>query len=68
MIEMNQKRNGKKSASERYNNMDEKSSKEEWNDDFGLIVIEVFERAINEGKLNKTVGKLIDEIEIEFKK
>lgn len=53
----------KKSAAERYNGMDEKSSKEEWNDDFGLIVIEVFERAINEGKLNKTVKELIDEIE-----
>lgn len=53
----------KKSAVERYNNMDEKSSKEEWNDDFGLIVIEVFERAIENNELNKTVEELIDEIE-----
>jgi hypothetical protein len=56
----------KKSSVERYNDMDEKSSKGGWNDDFGLIVIEVFERAINDGKLNKTVKKLIDEIEIRF--
>ncbi len=53
----------KKSAVERYHDMDEKSSKEEWNDDFGLIVLEVFERAVYNGKLRKTVGKLIDEIE-----
>lgn len=53
----------KKSAAERYNDMDEKSSKEEWNDDFGLVVIEVFGKAIGEGKLNKTVKELIDEIE-----
>ena len=58
----------KKSAVERYNYMDEKSSKEEWNDGFGLIVLEVFERAINNGEVNKTVKKLIDEIEIEFNK
>jgi hypothetical protein len=56
----------KKSAAERYNEMDEKSSKAGWNDDFGIIVIEVFERAINEGKLNKTVKTLVDEIEKEF--
>jgi len=58
----------KKSVVERYNYMDEKSSKEEWNDGFGLIVLEVFERAINNGEVNKTVKKLIDEIEIEFNK
>jgi len=58
----------KKSSAEKYNDMDEKSSKGEWNDDFGLIVIDVFERAINDGKLNKTVGELIDEIETEFKR
>lgn len=56
----------KKSAVERYNDMDKKSSEEEWNDDFGGIVLEVFERALNEGKLNKTVKELIDEIETEF--
>ena len=63
---MNQKRNKKKSTAERYHDMDEKSSKEEWNDDFGLIVIEVFERAIENGELNKTVKKLVDEIEIRY--
>lgn len=63
---MSQERNKKKSAVERYHEMDEKSSKEEWNDDFGLIVIGVFERAIENGELNKTVKKLVDEIEEEF--
>jgi len=63
---MNRERNVKKSAAERYNEMDEKSSKAGWNDDFGLIVLDVFERAINEGKLNKTVKKLVDEIENKF--
>ncbi len=58
----------KKSAAERYNEMNEKSSKAGWNDDFGLIVLDVFERAINEGKLNKTVKTLVDEIEEEFRK
>ena len=57
----------KKSAVEKYNDMDEKSSKEEWNNDFGCIVLEVFERAIKEGKLNKTVKTLIDEIEYRIK-
>jgi hypothetical protein len=52
-----------KSAAERYKDMDKKSSEEEWNDDFGIIVIEVFERAINNGELNKTVKELINEIE-----
>jgi hypothetical protein len=56
----------KKSAAERYYDMDEKSSKGEWNDDFGCIVIEVFENAIDEGKLNKTVKTLINEIERRF--
>ena len=56
----------KKSAVQRYKNMDEKSSKEEWNDDFGLIILNVFEKAINNGELNKTVKELIDEIEIQF--
>lgn len=58
----------KKSAAERYNEMDEKSSKEEWNDGFGLIILDVFEKAINEGKLNKTVKTLVNEIEKEFYK
>lgn len=56
----------KKSAIERYNWMDETSSKENWNHDFGTIIIDVFERAIRNGETNKTVVKLIDEIEIEF--
>lgn len=60
---MNQKGNKKKSAMERYHYMDKKSSEEEWNDDFGTIILEVFEKAINNGELNKTVGELIDEIE-----
>lgn len=64
---MNQKRNVKKSAVERYNDMDEKSSKGEWNDEFGIIVIDVFESAINNGEMNKTVEELIDEIETRFK-
>lgn len=58
----------KKSAVERYNYMDQKSSDEEWNDDFGTIIIEVFERAVRNGEISKTVKKLIDEIEIEFNK
>jgi hypothetical protein len=58
----------KKSAIERYNYMDEKSSKEEWNHDFGTMIIDVFERAIRSGQINKTVKELIDEIEIEFNK
>jgi hypothetical protein len=57
----------RKSAIERYNDMDEKSSEEEWNDDFGLIVIEVFETAVRQGQLNKTVRKLIAEIETRVK-
>lgn len=58
----------KKSAVERYNYMDETSSKEEWNHDFGTIIIDVFERAVRNEEANKTVKKLIDEIEIEFNK
>ncbi len=58
----------KKSAVEKYNYMDEKSSEEEWNHDFGTIIIDVFERAIRNGETNKTVKKLIDEIEVEFNK
>jgi hypothetical protein len=61
---MSRERNVKKSAVERYNDMDKKSSEERWNDDFGIIVLEVFERAIKEGKLNKTVKTLVDEIGI----
>ncbi len=57
----------KKSAIDRYNNMDKISSEEEWNDDFGLIILEVFEKAVNNGELSKTVGDLVDEIEIRFK-
>ena len=57
----------KKSAIDRYNKMDKKSSEEEWNDDFGLIVLEVFEKAVNNGELSKTVEDLVDEIEIRFK-
>jgi len=57
----------RKTAIERYNNMDEKSSEEEWNDDFGLIVLEVFEKAVNNGELTKTVEDLVDDIEIRFK-
>ncbi len=57
----------RKSAIERYNDMDEKSSEEDWNDDFGLIVIEVFEAAVRNRQLNKTVKKLIDEIETRVK-
>ncbi len=56
----------KKSAAERYYDMDEKSSRGGWNDDFGLIILDVFEEAINNGELNKTVEELIDEIEIRF--
>jgi hypothetical protein len=57
----------KKSAIEKYNNMDKKSSEEEWNDDFGTMVLEVFEKAVNNGELTKTVEDLVDEIEIRFK-
>lgn len=41
----------KKSAVERYNYMDQKSSDEEWNDDFGTIIIEVFEKAVRNGEI-----------------
>lgn len=52
-------------AIKRYNEMDKKSSEEEWNDDFGLIILGVFEKAIKNRELNKTVGQLINEIERE---
>lgn len=58
----------KKSAIEKYKKMDKKSSEEEWNDDFGILVLEVFEKAVNNGELSKTVEDLVDEIEIRFKK
>ena len=57
----------KKSAIEKYKKMDKKSSEEEWNDDFGILVLEVFEKAVNNGVLSKTVEDLVDEIEIRFK-
>ena len=57
----------KKSAIERYNQMDEKSSEEEWNDDFGTMVLEVLEKAVMNGELTKTVEDLVDDIEIRFK-
>ena len=57
----------KKSAIERYNQMDKKSSEEEWNDDFGTMVLEVLEKAVMNGELTKTVEDLVDEIEIRFK-
>ena len=56
----------KKSAVEKYNYMDETSSKENWNHDFGTIILDVFERAVRKGEVNKTVKELINEIEIEF--
>ena len=37
------------------------------NDDFGTLVLEVFEKAVNNGELSKTVEDLVDEIEIRFK-
>lgn len=58
----------RKSAIEKYEYMDETSSKEEWNHDFGTMIIDVFERAVRNGEINKTVKQLIDEIEIEFNK
>jgi hypothetical protein len=57
----------KKSVIERYNHMDIKSSEEEWNDDFGTMVLEVLEKALRNGELTKTVEDLVDEIEIRFK-
>ena len=57
----------KKSAIVRYNHMDKKSSEEEWNDDFGTMVLEVLEKAIMNGELTKTVEDLVDDIEIRFK-
>jgi len=57
----------KKSAIERYNHMDKKSSEEEWNDDFGTMVLEVLEKAVRNGELTKTVEDLVDDIEIRFK-
>ena len=57
----------KKSAIERYNQMDKKSSEEEWNDDFGIMVLEVLEKAVMNGELTKTVEDLVDDIEIRFK-
>ena len=57
----------RKTAIERYNQMDKKSSEEEWNDDFGTMVLEVLEKALRNGELTKTVEDLVDEIEIRFK-
>ena len=57
----------RKTAIERYNQMDKKSSEEEWNDDFGTMVLEVLEKAVMNGELTKTVEDLVDEIEIRFK-
>ena len=57
----------KKSVIERYNHMDIKSSEEEWNDDFGTMVLEVLEKALRNGELTKTVEDLVDEIEIRLK-
>ena len=57
----------KKSVIERYNHMDIKSSEEEWNDDFGTMVLEVLEKAVMNGELTKTVEDLVDDIEIRFK-
>ena len=57
----------RKTAIERYNQMDKKSSEEEWNDDFGTMVLEVLEKAIMNGELTKTVEDLVDDIEIRFK-
>ena len=57
----------KKSAIDLYNSMDKKSSEEEWNDDFGIMVLEVLEKALWNGELTKTVEDLVDEIEIRFK-
>ena len=57
----------RKTAIDRYNNMDKKSSEEEWNDDFGTMVLEVLEKALRNGELTKTVEDLVDEIEIRFK-
>lgn len=56
-----------KLAIERYNDMDQKSSEGGWNDDFGLIIIDVFEKAVNSGEITKTVKELVDEIETRFK-
>jgi hypothetical protein len=56
----------KKSAVERYKDMDEESSLAGWNDDFGLMILDAFEKAVNDGELNKTVKDLIDELEIRF--
>lgn len=58
----------KKSAVERYNLMDKTSSEEDWNHDFGTMIIDVFERAIRNGEVNKTVKQLIDELEVDFYK
>jgi len=57
----------KKSAIDLYNSMDKKSSEEEWNDDFGTMVLEVLEKAVRNGELTKTVEDLVDDIEIRFK-
>jgi hypothetical protein len=58
----------KKSAVERYNYMDKTSSEENWNHDFGTMIIDVFEKAIRNGEVGKTVKQLIDELEVEFNK
>lgn len=57
-----------KSAVERYKYMDRKSSEENWNHDFGTMIMDVFDRAVKNGEINKTVKELIEEIEIEFNK
>jgi hypothetical protein len=40
----------KKSAIERYNWMDETSSKEDWNHDFGTMIIDVLRELLETGK------------------
>lgn len=57
----------RKTAIDRYNNMDKKSSEEEWNDDFGTMVLEVLENAVRNGELTKTVEDLVYDIETRFK-
>lgn len=52
----------KKSAIERFKYMDKISSKEHWNHDFGTMILDVFDHAVRNGEVNKTVKGLIDEI------
>ncbi len=58
----------KMSTKEKFYLMDKVSSEENWNHDFGTMIIDVFEKAIREGGARKTVKRLVDDLEYKFYK